>query len=234
MCQQLSLLQKALKSIKFWTEHYTDFTTLLAIGGDGSAVNTRNKGSVFPSIELFCKKSLHWGFVCKLRGNELPFRHVMRHLDGDTTSPKSYFVPIGKQLHNCDFQLLMSLRRLIPQFLLHTKLFGAQTRDYLLDIWTGVKNGFCPENLSKKNPGKLSQVCWLTTANRIMCVYIGTQDSSNETQVLTEFIISIFAPSWFTIKPHNNGTDEARNLFKTIQVLRYLTDDLKIISDRVN
>ena len=73
----------------------------------------------------------------------------------------------------------------------------------------------------------------MTTANRILRVYIGTQDPSNELQALAEFIIKVYAPAWFTIKSHPNCTDGARNLWKTIQASRYLTDDLMLVVDRV-
>lgn len=92
----------------------------------------------------------------------------------------------------------------------------------------------CPENLSHKSPGIISHVHCLTTANRILLVYIGTQDPSNELQALAEFIMNVYAPAWFRIKSHPNCTDEPRNLWKTITASRYLIDNMKLVGDRVS
>ena len=48
---------------------------LVAIGCDGTAVNTGHKNGVIVSLEKHLKKPLQW-FVCLLHTNELPFRHL--------------------------------------------------------------------------------------------------------------------------------------------------------------
>lgn len=70
---------------------------------------------------------------------------------------------------------------------------------YLHDIYTAMINVFCLEKSSHKNTGKSSQSQWLTTTSRILHVYIDTQNSFNEFQALTEFIIKVYAPVCFTI-----------------------------------
>lgn len=65
------------------------------------------------------------------------------------------------------------------------KTYLSTDQRYPHDICTAVTTVFYPENLSHKNHGKFSRVRWLTTANRIFRVYIGTNGPPNELQVLS-------------------------------------------------
>ncbi|GBM19981.1 hypothetical protein AVEN_77906-1 [Araneus ventricosus] len=48
-------------------------------------------------IEKHVGHLLQWS-ICLLHFNELPFRHIFQHIDGQTAGPKSFSGPIGQQL----------------------------------------------------------------------------------------------------------------------------------------
>lgn len=63
---------------------------------------------------------------------------------------------------------------------------------------------------------------WLTTANRILRLYISTSNPSNELLTLVVFILRVYAPTWFRIKIHHSIKDGARHLWRFISSSRYL------------
>ena len=64
-------------------------------GCDGAAVNTGRSGGICRLFELIQGKPVHW-FVCQLHSNELVLRELFRELDGKTSGPGSFTVPLGK------------------------------------------------------------------------------------------------------------------------------------------
>lgn len=44
---------------------------------------------------------MQWA-VCMLHGIELPLRHLLHHLDGQTTGTRGFSGPIGKKLEFCE------------------------------------------------------------------------------------------------------------------------------------
>ena len=64
-------------------------------------VNTGNNGGVIALIEQELQKPLQW-LVCQLHANELPLRHLLKHLDGETSSPRAFKGLIGKELSTCE------------------------------------------------------------------------------------------------------------------------------------
>ena len=58
---------------------------LVAIGCDGTVVNTGQKGGVIRLIEQKLKRPLQW-FTCQLHANELLLRHFLQHIDGSKTT----------------------------------------------------------------------------------------------------------------------------------------------------
>ncbi|GBM46244.1 Transposon Ty3-I Gag-Pol polyprotein [Araneus ventricosus] len=76
--------------------------------------------------------------------------------------------------------------------------------------------------LAKRQPGTLNLALWLTTANRILRLYISTSDTSNEFITLVVIILRVYAPSWFLIKVHHSIKDGAGNLWYFICSSLYL------------
>ena len=74
-----------------------DIAKFVAVGCDGTNVNTGRIGGVIRLLEEKYKKPLQW-LVCLLHANELPLRHLLQHLDGSTSGPRAFSGPIGKAL----------------------------------------------------------------------------------------------------------------------------------------
>lgn len=67
------------------------------VGADGCNVNVGNHEGAIVVLEKLLGKPLQW-FICMLHGCELPFRALVRELDGGTTGPFSLKGPIGSTL----------------------------------------------------------------------------------------------------------------------------------------
>ena len=73
----------------------------VAVGCDGTAVNTGRKGGVIHMVEMRLQRSAQW-IICLLHCNELSLRHLIEDLHGKTTGPKGFTGPLGRQLNNCE------------------------------------------------------------------------------------------------------------------------------------
>ncbi|XP_050296893.1 uncharacterized protein LOC126736540 [Anthonomus grandis grandis] len=68
--------------------------SLKAVGCDGTNISVG-------LLEKNTKRTLQW-FICQLHANELPLRHILQHLDSETTGPRAFRGPIGKLLNDCE------------------------------------------------------------------------------------------------------------------------------------
>lgn len=208
---------------------------LEVIGCDGTAVNTGIKGGVIRLLEEHFEKPLHW-FVCMLHANELPLRHLFHHLDGNTSGPRGFSGLIGKQLENCEklpvieFKSIQGNLPAMPEDIL--KDLSADQK-YLFEMCQAISVGLCDTRISNRNPGKLAHSRWVTTANRLLRLYISRKNPSPSLRTLAEYIMNVYAPMWFHIKSHQSCKDGAKHLWRTIQLSRYLNKELKDIVDAV-
>ena len=76
------------------------FNSLLAIGCDGTVVNTGNKNGIIAKVERYVGRPLQH-LICLLHLNELPLRHLLKELDGATKGPDIFSGSIGKLLVDC-------------------------------------------------------------------------------------------------------------------------------------
>ncbi len=93
--------------------------------------------------------------------------------------------------------------------------------------------GQCSPSLSTRNPGAISHSRWLTTASRLLRLYVVTNARSENLTALVTFVMRVYAPSWFRIKSKPSCKDGARHLFQVIRSSRYLFKDLRDIIDPV-
>lgn len=63
--------------------------------------NTGHKNGVISNIEFHLNQPLQRS-VCLSHFYELPFRHLLQHLDGVTTGPTSSSGSIGSKLNGCE------------------------------------------------------------------------------------------------------------------------------------
>ena len=189
---------------------------LIAVGCDGTSVNTGKRGGVIRLLEQFLCKPLHW-FICQLHANELPLRHLIQNLDGKTMGPRGYNGDIGKQLNNCENLPVISFQPIYSELPLSLYLGDLSTdQKYLYDMHQAIASGTMPADLAIRNPGKVVHSRWLTTANRILRLYTAKENPSVNLQVLTSFIMRVYAPMWFAIKFNPSVTMGPLHLHKTI------------------
>jgi hypothetical protein len=210
--------------------------TLLAVGCDGTPVNTGCKTGVIRLIEEDVGRPLQW-LICMLHANELPLRHLLKKLDGQTSGPETFSGPIGKDLETCELKPVVNFKKVdvVELVAISEELRKDLSTDqqYMLQIYEAVTSGYCSVALAEKKPGKLAHSRWLTAACRVLRLYISVTNVSAELKTLVEFIIKVYVPMWFDIKSKPHCKDGARHLWKMISLSRYLPDDLKTVVDGV-
>lgn len=219
---------------QFFLEKNINISSLTTIGCDGTVTNTGNKNGIITLLEKEARKPLQW-IICLFHGNELPLRHLYKFLDGKTTGPETYSGDIGKALENCEKQTVIDFQRIegnLPDKLRVLKDLSTDQK-YLLEICVAVSSGICTPDLAARNPGKLSHSRWLTTANRILRLYISNKNPSENLKTLATYVMKVYAPIWFHIKLKPSCIDGSRHLFKLIQLSRYLPVELQTVVDPV-
>lgn len=214
--------------VGFMEEKYKYDSSLVAIGCDGTAVNTGHKNGVIALLEKHLKRPLQW-FVCLLHANELPLRHLFLSLDGTTTGPNSFSGCIGKKLVKClDFkpEAFEAIPTELPE--VNINLLSTDQK-YLYEICSAISAGLVSPSLASRDPGKLAHSRWLTCANRILRLYIGTAKPSDNLKQLAIFIIKVYAPTWFDIKSMPSCKHGPLHVFNMVKRSSYLRDDLKSI-----
>lgn len=216
----------------FLAENNYDLDQLLALGCDGTVVNTGSKNGVISQIELRLNRPIQW-LICQLHSNELPLRHLFNFLDGGTSGPRGYVGPIGKLLETCHNLPVIRFEPIACDLPEVVTAELSTDQNYLYQICTAISKGECSLDLSNLSPGKLAHSRWLTTANRILRLYVASENPSSNLQELTKFIQNVYAPTWFDIKFNPSCKHGAKNVWKTIKRSRYLKAELKNIIDPV-
>ncbi|GBL98512.1 hypothetical protein AVEN_111632-1 [Araneus ventricosus] len=205
---------------------------LEVVGCDGTVTNTGWKNGVIHRIENHVGHPLQWS-ICLLHFNELPFRYIFQHIDGETAGPKSFSGSIGQQLTCCEKLPVVDYEPIdcsIPDI---ERNLLSKDQQYLLDISNAVTLGHCPEDLSNREPGPLSHSRWLTAANRVLRLYISLSDPSGNLKEINGFILKSYMPVWFAMKNSKYFTDGPKHVFQAIQTSRYLSDELLQVIDPV-
>lgn len=159
----------------------------------------------------------------------------MHKLDGVTKGPNALSGNIGKLLSSCEnmpvAQFIAIKGPNMPLSSGHSEL--SKDQKYLMDICNAIYDGQCSRSIELRNPGPLSHARWLTTANRILRLYIATNNPSENLKSLAEFIIRVYAPTWFQIKMKPQFFNGPKHLWFMINSPRYMPDHLKQIIDPV-
>lgn len=218
--------------LSYLTEAGFSIDELDVIGCDGTVTNTGWKTGVICNFEKHVKRPLQW-CVCLLHFNELPFRHLFKYLDGETTGPKSFSGPIGTQLSKCEKLPVVnfdSVKCEIPEI---DRTILSKDQQYLLDISSAINLGSCSEDLRVREPGSLSHSRWLTTANRILRLYLSIENPTEQHKILVSFILKSYMPVWFHIKKSKYFTDGPKHVFEVIESSRFLPENLQTVIDPV-
>lgn len=100
-CQSGSAQNIKTAIINYLNSNSVDVSFLSVVGCDGTAVNTGPKGGVIRLLEHNLNRPLQ-RLVCQLHANELPLRHLMLHLGGQTSGPRCFSGQIGTELQRCE------------------------------------------------------------------------------------------------------------------------------------
>lgn len=218
--------------IEFLHTNCTSLSDIVAVGCDGTKVNTGRVGGTIRLLEEELKKPLQW-FICQLHANELPLRHLMEHLDGVTAGPRAFAGIIGKSLSTCEQLPIVAFEPIESNDLSVTVSDLSTDQQYMLEMFEAVRTGSCSEYLSKRDPGPLSHSRWLTAANRLLRLYVSTINPSNALRDLVVYLMKVYIPMWFQIKCQPSCKNGAIHVWNTICKTRYLTDELKAVVNPV-
>lgn len=205
---------------------------LEVVGCDGTVINTGFRNSVIRQIEIHVGRPLQWS-ICLLHYNELPFRYLFQHLDGNTTGPIGYSGPIGKVIPDCERLPVVDFNPIDCEIPKVDKRILSKDQLYLLEISEVIKSGHCSEDFVVRDPGLMSHSRWLTTANRVLRLYISVLSPSENLREIVTFILKCYMPMWFAIKINHKFTDGPRHVYKTIESTRYLPEELLQVVDPV-
>ncbi|CAG9818134.1 unnamed protein product [Phaedon cochleariae] len=186
---------------------------------------------IIRNLEVDTGKSLQW-IICMLHGNEFPLCHLI-NLDGETTGPTGYVGVIGKQLQTCEELPIVPFEKInvvIPE--VDPEILSTDQK-YLFEISVAISVGIVSESLTRKQPGKMAHSRWLTTANRILRLYVGTINPSEELKILNKYILKVYIITWFSIKLKPDMKYGSLHLFNLIQRSRYLPSNSRQIVDRI-
>jgi len=99
----------------------------------------------------------------------------------------------------------------------------------MLEILNAVVDGHCYSDLTYKYPGHMSHSTWLRTANRILRLYVSTEDPDENLMTQANFVVKVYGPMWFQIKMNPSCTNGTKHVMNTTERSQYLSPDLKKI-----
>lgn len=106
-------------------------------------------------------------------------------------------------------------------------------QQYLYERCCAIRDGEFSDRLAKKYPGKMSHARWLTMANRVLRYYVATISPSENLNILTRYILKVYAPTWFQIQSKPLLIDGTVHFWKAIKASREFPDKVKQTVDKV-
>ena len=67
---------------------------------------------------------------------------------------------------------------------------------------------------------------WLTTANRLLRLYVSTENPSKNLLTIVHFVMTVYAPMWFSIKQNSSYVNGPRHVFKSIELTQSLGEEV--------
>ncbi|KAK3925304.1 Tetratricopeptide repeat protein 30-like protein [Frankliniella fusca] len=197
------------------------FDEVVVVGCDGTNTNTGWKGGIIRLLEEKLDRPLQWA-VCLLHFNELPLRHLFIAIDGPTAGPNKFSGPIGSQLSSCETLAIVKFKSVkcdLPE-MDPTDLSNDQR--YMYEIADAIRCGECSPELASRLIGPINMARWLTTANRVLRLYISTKRPTNKLKLVVQYLLTVYVPLWFRIRRNKSIGDGCRHLFQAIKLSRFL------------
>lgn len=91
----------AMKMFDYLEENDISLEHLVAVGCDGTSVNTGKRSGAIASMEGYLEHPLQW-LVCLFHFNELPFTALLKKMLGKASEPRNWPGVIGELLRNCE------------------------------------------------------------------------------------------------------------------------------------
>ena len=181
--------------IQFFDTNKMSTEDIIAVGCDGTNVNTGVSGGVIRLLETRFGRPLQW-LICMLHCNELPLRHLLQKLDGVTTGPKAFSGTIGKAIQTCEDLPVINYSPIEVEGLHYTNASDLSTdQQYLLNICRAVSSGSCSGDLALIKPGTVVYSRWMTTANRILKLYVASENPSENLVIISTFEMKVLFPT---------------------------------------
>ena len=105
-------------------------------------------------------------------------------LDGKTTNPFEYTGTgdNGKRLEDCEKYPICDFDAIeanMPCFSEEAKHQQSCDQKYFYEIVSAIETGYVSKRLANLYLGKMAHFCWLTTANRVMRLYVSVSKPSD-------------------------------------------------------
>lgn len=204
----------------YLNESNFDWHDIIAIGTDGASNNTGKDRGAIPQMEKLLGRPVHW-IICLFHLNEKCLEWVLKTLGCNTTSGNTYTGVLGSLLMGAHTGKLNSRFRPVklnnlPEIVPDYKLLTSDQK-YLLEAAQAVSIGSPPGGFDRRSPGKLNNARWLTKANRILRLYMRTQNPSIELQNAVIYLQNVFIPTWFHIKMEPKFCHGSRHFFNIVK-----------------
>ena len=161
---------------------------------------------------------------------ESPLRHMLERWDGVGNDPITTGGPIGKAIKNLHKNLKSFVKFnksdfknvRLPNVALHETLF--QNSDLKKFYWLVkmIVSGVPDKRLLNMKLPTIHKARWLTTAIRILRLYVQTKNPSNNLKKAVKFIILWYFPLFVDIKRYPLIQDAPRHYFKAIGKIRLI------------
>ena len=227
--EEISHAGQIAKELVNWLKDRDADESLVAIGGDSTNVNTGVHGGVMTLFEQLLERKLVW-LVCCLHTNELPLRHLITNLDGKTSGNNTFTGPIGKLLPSVtELDMNQNFQRICcgpPLIKLPEEVIKDLSTDqhYGYLIVCAIRSGVLPSKLALLEIGPVNHSRWLTTANRILRLWVSKHPLRRKAQknltFLVEFIVGVYYPCWFNIKVKHSWVEGPRHILFQLECLR--------------
>ncbi|KAF0287669.1 hypothetical protein FJT64_013938 [Amphibalanus amphitrite] len=63
---------------------------------------------------------------------------------------------------------------------------------------------------------------WLTLATRLLRVYIGSDSPTDQLHLIVQYLVGHYVPMWFHIRSHSTCSSGAKNVMRSLELLRQL------------
>ncbi|GBN61314.1 hypothetical protein AVEN_267104-1 [Araneus ventricosus] len=143
--------------------------------------------------------------------------------------PRAFSGPIGIAIKTCEELTIVPFEAIEGTSL--SEMVEFHIRDhiddqmYLKEMFQAVLDVNCPNDLANRKPGPVVHSRWLTTASRILILYVSTRNPSDNLMILVAYIMNVYTPVWYSIKMESSITGSSRHLWKTMKYSRYMQKD---------